>query len=138
MTFLGPMVYGIVVATWKIWMVGDHFYTLWLFITNGFGPPWTPERFAQLDHIVCPRRWRNSILNVESRTDIAFDSDHAILAAHLRIKLGTERRTSTRKIERYRTPDHSQKVYFDNSMRSMFRYTASQVCTQTVQVVPTR
>lgn len=94
--------------------------------TNGFGPPWTPERFAQLDHIVCPRRWRNSILNVESRTDIAFDSDHAILTANLRIKLGTEPQISKRKIERYRTPDDSQKGSFNNSIRSMFRYAASQ------------
>ena len=94
--------------------------------TNGFTSPWTPERFAQIDHILCPKRWRNSILNVESRTDIAFDSDHVILTANIRIKLGAEPRTPKRKIDRYRTPDDSQKRSFNNSIRSMFNYIANQ------------
>ena len=55
--------------------------------TEGFTSPWTPERFAQLDHILCAKRWGNCIIDVESRPDIAFDSDHAFLTATIRIEL---------------------------------------------------
>ena len=36
--------------------------------TEGFAAPWTPDRFAQLDHILCPKRWKNT-RNDERRRD---------------------------------------------------------------------
>ena len=53
------------------------------------------KRFAQLDFVIAPRSFRNSILDVTARTDIAFNSDHALVTAKIRIKLkhGTIHRT---------------------------------------------
>jgi hypothetical protein len=47
--------------------------------TEGFAAPWTLDRFAQLDHILRPKRWKNAIVDTESRPDIVFDTDHAVL-----------------------------------------------------------
>ena len=51
--------------------------------TEGFAAPWTPDRFAQLDHILCPKRWKNAIVDTESRSDIAFDTDHVIFTTNI-------------------------------------------------------
>jgi hypothetical protein len=46
--------------------------------TECFASPWTPDAFAQLDYILCPKRWKNAIVDTERRPDIAFDTDHAV------------------------------------------------------------
>ena len=33
---------------------------------KGLGPPWTRGRYEQLDFIIVPRMWQNSVLDVES------------------------------------------------------------------------
>ena len=55
--------------------------------TEGFTAPWSPDRFAQIDFIFAPRAFKNSILDISARTDIAFNSDHSIVTANLRVKL---------------------------------------------------
>ena len=93
--------------------------------TQGFNSPWTPERFAQLDHILCAKRWRNCIIDVESRPDIAFDSDHAFLTATVRIKLNQQKQRVPNKVDRYRTPTDPEKRAFNAHIRSNYRYLTS-------------
>lgn len=61
--------------------------------TEGSIAPWTPDRFAQLDFILSPEEYKNAVLNVEARTDIAFNSDHAVVVATIRLKLKTKKCT---------------------------------------------
>lgn len=57
--------------------------------TEGFTPPWTPDRFAQLDAILVQKEWRNIVIDAESRPDIAFNSDHTFLTASIKGKTTT-------------------------------------------------
>ena len=50
------------------------------------GPPWSPERFAQIDVVLVPHRWKNCLLDVASSPDVFFDSDHILVTAKVRIK----------------------------------------------------
>ena len=58
------------------------------------GPPWPPESFAQLDFVLVPERWKNSLLDVHSRPDFFIDSDHYIVCAVGRVKRKQESRKS--------------------------------------------
>ena len=42
--------------------------------------------------IVCSNRWQNATVDVETKPDIAIDTDHAIGTADIRIKLGQSNR----------------------------------------------
>ena len=78
--------------------------------TEGFAAPWTPDRFAQLDHILCPKRWKNAIVDIESRPDIAFDTGHAVLTTNIRIKLGKKDGSKRRKTARFKNPSEQAKM----------------------------
>ena len=49
-------------------------------------PPWTPDKFAQIDFLLLKNRWTNSVLDVTSHTDWFIDSDHYLVVAKLRVK----------------------------------------------------
>ena len=51
--------------------------------TNG-GPPWTPERYGEIDLCLARRQWTNSITNVESVPMTNINTDHK--AIHVKIK----------------------------------------------------
>ena len=72
--------------------------------TEGSIAPWTPDRFAQLDFILSPEEYKNAVLNVDARTDIAFNSDHAVVVATIRLKLKTKNAPKQNTVERYRAP----------------------------------
>ena len=40
-----------------------------------------------MDSILAPQRWKNAVLDVHSHTNIAFNSDHAVVVADIRLKL---------------------------------------------------
>ena len=90
--------------------------------TNGFVGPWTPDRFAQIDHLICPQRWRNSIKNVESRTDIAVDSDHAMIIARVKIKLKNDKTLRRHTINRSREPTEALKTQFNDRIREIYSF----------------
>ena len=54
---------------------------------SDFGPPITAERYAQIDYWLTYSDWKNSCTNVQSRRDIAFDSDHVLLESCVYMKL---------------------------------------------------
>ena len=86
--------------------------------TDGFSRPWSPSRFAQIDLILAPRSFKNSILDVSSRTDIALNSDHSVVTAKIRPSLKQNPRTPARSISRYHPPSDAQKLYFNQWIRS--------------------
>ena len=68
--------------------------------TQGFAPPWNPERFAELDICIVRDIWKNTITNVQSDIRTNIDSDHIALHVNIRQKL--------KKLEE-ETPDNSLK-----------------------------
>ena len=97
--------------------------------TNGFSAPWTPNRFAQLDFVIAPRAFRNSILDVTARTDIAFNSDHVLVIAKIRIKLKQQNPSGRGRITRYHPPNDTQVEDYNLRIRQHF-YLQSDVATQ--------
>ena len=54
--------------------------------TQGFAPPWNPERYAELDICIVRDRWRNAITNVQSDIRTNIDSDDIALHVNIRHK----------------------------------------------------
>ena len=77
--------------------------------TRTFKGPWTPDRFATVDFFLVNIRWKNTVTNIESHPEIAFNSDHALVVADFRVKLKrTDRPVRQEKVERYRKPNEDQ------------------------------
>ena len=101
--------------------------------TEGFQSPWSPDRFAQLDFVLTPKKWKNIIRNVHSHTNIDIDSDHAIVTADIQIKLEAQNQPHDFRCRYSRfhkpTPDQivtcnnyieGKFVFDDNSLESNF------------------
>ena len=84
--------------------------------TEGFIAPWTPDRFAQLDFILSPEEYTNAVLNVEARTDIAFNTDHAMVVATIRLKPKAKHALKQNTVERYRTPTPEQLLAYNEEV----------------------
>ena len=92
--------------------------------TEGFTAPWSPDRFAQIDFILAPRAFKNSILDISARTDIAFNSDHSIVAANLRVKLKAQPKNAPTTVVRFHQPTESQKQQYNDAIRHCFNASA--------------
>ena len=66
--------------------------------------------------IVCSNRWQNATVDVETKPDIAIDTDHAIGTADIRIKLGQSNQQK-QKIHRYLNPNLLVKTLFNADIR---------------------
>jgi len=70
-------------------------------------PPWSPDKFAQLDFFLAPQRWRNCVQDVASQSHCFIDSDHYLIVARVQIKL---KKPQPKAVQRYkfRVPDVGQ------------------------------
>ena len=89
-------------------------------LTEGFKAPWSPNRFAQIDFVLAPRAFKNSILDVTSRTDIAFNSDHSLISAKLRLRLRAGSIAPRQAAKKYHSPSDSQKQNYNDRIRAYF------------------
>ena len=88
--------------------------------TNGFTGPWTPDRFAQLDLILAPKAYKNCVKDVEARTDIAINSDHAMVTASIQVKLKANSPSKIKTVQRYHTPTDQEKQKYNDHIRNIF------------------
>ena len=84
-------------------------------------PPWGPDRFAQLDFVLAPGRWKNSVTDVSARTAVFTDSDHYIVTADCRIRL--QARIPSTPSPKFRPPTPQQKSFFNAELRRTLRAT---------------
>ena len=49
--------------------------------------PWTPDKFAQLDFLLAPDRWKNAVKDVFSQTDFFAESDHYLVISLILVTL---------------------------------------------------
>ena len=88
--------------------------------------PWTPDRFAQLDLFLAPNAFKNCVKDVESRPDIAVNSDHVIVIAKLQLKLKAIAQPRTESVSRFFPPSRQQETAYNAKIRELFLFTEDQ------------
>ena len=73
-----------------------------------FHPPYTLDRYGQLDFILINRKWKNAVTNAESNLQTSVTTDHKLLVANIRTKLAAKKQSCQTRSARYRTPTTEQ------------------------------
>ena len=94
--------------------------------TNAFTGPWTPDRFAQLDFILAPKAYKHCVKDDKARTDIAINSDHAIVMALIQVKLKANNPPKIDRVQGYHTPTEQEKQRYNDHIRSFFNLEQSR------------
>ena len=53
-------------------------------MTTQIGPPWTSERYYEIDHCLVKRHWRNNILDIQSDPYTNVNTDHYMIKISIR------------------------------------------------------
>ena len=53
-------------------------------MTTQGGPPWTSDRYYEIDHCLVKRHWRNSILDIQSDPYTNVNTDHYMINIKIR------------------------------------------------------
>ena len=56
-------------------------------IGTNVGPPWTPERYEEIDHCITRNSWKNFIIDVQTTPHTNVNTDHYTLMVKVRQKL---------------------------------------------------
>ena len=51
------------------------------------GPPWTPDRYEEIDHCIVRNSWNNNIINIQTEPTTNVSTDHFTMIATIRQKL---------------------------------------------------
>ena len=53
-------------------------------MTTDSGPPWTPERYYEIDHCLVRKRWRNSVVDITADPHTNINTDHYMITVEIR------------------------------------------------------
>ena len=53
-------------------------------MTTGNGPPWTPEKYYEIDHGLVRKCWRNSVLDTTTDPHTNINTDHYMMTVKIR------------------------------------------------------
>ena len=81
-----------------------------------FAPPYTTDRFGQLDFILINSKWKNAITNAESTSGHSISIDHTLLLANVRIKLAATKALRCQRLPKYRTPTNEELILYNNDI----------------------
>ena len=84
------------------------------------GPPWSPDRFAQIDFVLVPDRWKNTLVDVSSSPEIFTESDHFIVCAKCRVRRKQLSSTVVKKIT-YSPPTPLEKASYNQFISDTLR-----------------
>ena len=70
------------------------------------------DKFATTDHIICRRKHKDMVRNVEANTTVAFPSDHFPLLAEIKIKIN-KAKPQYKGGKIYENPTHEEKERFN-------------------------
>ena len=87
------------------------------------GPPWTPTRYAQIDFVLSPHRWKNGVQDVESNIKPFPETDHYVLESTIRIKL-KKKNKQLKQIKRYRKPTEEEQTKYNEQL--LLSYSTSE------------
>ena len=89
--------------------------------TPNYTPPFTTDRFGQIDYILVNHKWRNAITNVETSSRHAVSTDHRLLIAQIRVKLARTPKRQCQKTPRYRQPTVEQLTHYNDHVQEMLQ-----------------
>ena len=69
------------------------------------GPPYTPNRYAEIDLVVCNNRTKNIIKNIESDTKRAFPSDHFPVHFEFKVSLAKNHERAKSTANKWKGPE---------------------------------
>ena len=127
-------------------LITDNFWLIFVFSISTTTWPWIPCSQNQIiENIPLKKFWlkdsrphgplialrklilfwrlelsKNSILDVTSRTDTAFNSDHSWISAKLRLRLRAGSIAPRQAAKRYHSPSDSQKENYNDRIRAYF------------------
>ena len=53
-------------------------------MTTETGPPWTPERYYEIDHCLVRKCWRNSVIDITTDPHTNINTDHYMMTVGLK------------------------------------------------------
>jgi endonuclease/exonuclease/phosphatase family metal-dependent hydrolase len=77
-------------------------------VSRGFKAPWLPNNYAQIDYVLTPNKWKNTVKNVQSEPLWTFNSDHLFLSTRIKIKLKAKAKTNKPKHTKYYKPEEEE------------------------------
>ena len=88
------------------------------------GPPFSPQRYAELDAIIANHRCRNMVKNVESNSQTDFPSDRFPVEARLKLKLAKHRGRPPDKSNEWKNPikpNEENQNKFNNDFKNHYQ-----------------
>ena len=84
-----------------------------------FHPPYTLDRYGQLDFILINRKWKNAVTNAESNLQTSVTTDHKLLVANIRTKLAAKKQPCQTRSARYRTHTTEQLHRYNEKVQEL-------------------
>ena len=84
--------------------------------TEGWKGPWSEDRYSQMDFCLARSRWKNSVVDVSSKPELAFNSDHCLVISTIKIRLKRQPTETNEPIIRYRNPTKQQKHEYNRRL----------------------
>ena len=81
------------------------------------GPPFDAIKYAQIDFWLAGAVWKNSVVDVQSRKDIYFDSDHFIVECCIVVSALAQQKKTRDETKRYFKPSQEQWVRYNQHIK---------------------
>ena len=84
------------------------------------GPPYDAIKYGQFDYWLMNKGGKRAVLDIQSRKDIHFDSDHFILECRFAIRIICKKIDESFQTKRYLKPDTATWNTYNDKIRSLF------------------
>ena len=71
------------------------------------GPPWTPDRYEEIEHCIVRHSWKNTIIDIQTEPKTSVNTDHFTMIATIRRKLKANEQNNQRSISKTSTLDQT-------------------------------
>ena len=88
--------------------------------STNIGPPYNRDRYEQIDYVVVPDRWKNSITNCETDKNNPIRSDHFPIITNIKIKLKADTNRNV-KVSQIRTMYGTNKIRIQQNTKRKIR-----------------
>jgi len=83
------------------------------------GPPFNALKYGQIDYWLVNDEGKRAVLDVQSKKDIGFDSDHFLLECRLAVTTNSRRQDKSLETKRYSKPDLIKRKAYNDKVRSL-------------------
>ena len=73
------------------------------------GPPWTPERYYEIDHCLVRKCWRNSVIDITTDPHTNINTDHYMMTVEIKQTLKAKEDTQyEQSLKKVTTPEGNE------------------------------